>query len=365
MKSINPRNCHYCHKDLTGKHFNVKFCDSTCERNFKNQKVVIKSHQVFNENNKNEWVECPCCSLRSRQLSPAHLKLHGFNTIKEFKDQYKGTETLSESLKSEMSARVSGNKNPAYQHDGKLSPFSKNFVKYREKTDNELESIFDSLYKKSANTKEENNSNPLTLEYYTGRGYSENEARELLRDRQSTFTFGKCIERFGEEEGKRIWMERQEKWQNTLRSKPQEEIDSINKRKSSKVNYRTLWTMSLDEDGYFYIVDLKNNNYKIGITSKNGIDKRYKKKELIGYNVIMFEKCKDINHAFQIEQLLKNKYLDKIFKNNSSPINFGWTEIINDIPLQQLIEDTRELLSDPNKSELKFKSTFKLKYATV
>jgi hypothetical protein len=367
MSSINLslKKCKRCEKDLVNKRYNVKFCDDICERNFKNENLVIDSHKKYNETNTNDWVECPCCSLRSRQLSPAHLQKHGFSTIAEFKAQYKEVETISKSLKNEMSHRVLGDKNPAYQHGGKFSPFSKKFVKYQDKTEVELESIVNSLCERAISTKEENSSNPVTLDYYIVRGYSEKEAKAMLTERQSTFTLSKCVAKFGEEEGKRIWLERQDRWQNTLKSKPQKEIDDINKRKSTKVNYRSLWTMSLDVDGYFYIIDLKNNNFKIGITSKSDIERRYNKKELNDYNVIMFKKCKDINHAFQVEQLLKNKYLNKIFKNNSIPSYFGWTEVITDIPLQQLLENANELLVDPERSETNFKSAFKLKYATV
>ena len=361
MNLIHRRTCRHCDKDLTGKHFNAVFCDEICDKNFKIKNKVVKSHRVYTDSNKRDWVECPCCNIRVQTISGQHIKNHGYSK-EEFYKTYPGVKLISEKIAKEISVRVSGDKNPAYQHGGRFSPFSKKFVKYQGKSEEELESIVTSLYEKSINTKEENNSNPLTLDYYITRGYSEKESIQRLKERQSTFNFSKCIDRFGEEEGKRIWTERQEKWQNTLKSKPQEEIDDINKRKSTKINYRTLWTMSLDEDGYFYIIDLKNNKYKIGITSKSEIAHRYKKKELVGFDVIIFKKCKDINHAFQIEQLLKNKYPHKIFKNNSVPSNFGWTEVINDIQLYQLIEDTNELLANPEYSEMKFKSTFNLKH---
>lgn len=57
------------------------------------------------------------------------------------------------------------------------------------------------------------------------------EAQKLLSERQATFSKNKCIEKHGEEEGLRIWQERQDKWQNTLNSKSDEEIREINKKK--------------------------------------------------------------------------------------------------------------------------------------
>ena len=57
--------------------------------------------------------------------------------------------------------------------------------------------------------------------------------KKEYREAQSTFSLDKCIEKHGLEEGARIWQERQDKWQDTLTSKSQEEIDEINKSKFS------------------------------------------------------------------------------------------------------------------------------------
>ena len=365
MNSINPRNCKYCHKDLIGKHFNAVFCDEICGTNFKIKNKVAKSHQVFNMNNKNEWVECPCCSFRSRQLSHAHLKLHGFNTIKEFKEQYKEAETLSESLKSEMSSRVAGDKNPAYQHGGRLSPFSKKFVKYQEKTEEEISIRILELAKQLVNTRDANQNNTLTVEYYIKRGASLEEAGLLLQDRQSTFSLERCICNFGEEQGTKVWQDRQKVWQNTLNSKSEEEKQAINKKKSTKVNYRSLWNASLTDDGYFYIIRVEDRTFKIGITTKSSIESRYSKTDLKGKTVILFEKCEDINHAFQVEQILKKKYIkniSKIFESIRSP--FGWTETIRGDCLDELLEYSKRMLIDPDKSAAVFMSTVKLKNET-
>ena len=69
------------------------------------------------------------------------------------------------------------------------------------------------------------------IEYWTKRGYSTEEAKELVSERQRTFSLEKCIERYGEEEGCKRFEERQQKWQNTLNNKPLEEIIRINRAK--------------------------------------------------------------------------------------------------------------------------------------
>ena len=85
------------------------------------------------------------------------------------------------------------------------------------------------------------------IEYYLEQGYSEDEPKKLLSERQATFSLEKCINKHGKEEGTRIFNERQEKWLNTLNSKPQEEIDHINSRKAITLdNMIRKW----GEDGY-------------------------------------------------------------------------------------------------------------------
>ena len=117
-------------------------------------------------------------------------------------------------------------KNPFVGHGAELSPFSKNFRGYKDMTDEEKE-------KKAwdAAQRDRDDKLPTQLKYWIARGYDEDEAREMLAERQRTFTLEKCIERYGEEEGKRIYEDRQIRWQNTLNSKPPEEIERINRAK--------------------------------------------------------------------------------------------------------------------------------------
>jgi very-short-patch-repair endonuclease/uncharacterized protein YaeQ len=77
------------------------------------------------------------------------------------------------------------------------------------------------------------------IEYYLDRGYSEEEAKKRLTERQQTFSLEKCIEKYGESNGQKIWLDRQLKWMNTMNNKSDVEKMDILKRKSSfcKRNY--------------------------------------------------------------------------------------------------------------------------------
>jgi len=70
------------------------------------------------------------------------------------------------------------------------------------------------------------------VEYWLSQGFSEEEAKIKLIERQTTFSKKKLIEKLGEEEGIKRWKERQIKWQRTLGDKPQEEIDEMNRKKA-------------------------------------------------------------------------------------------------------------------------------------
>lgn len=63
--------------------------------------------------------------------------------------------------------------------------------------------------------------------YWVLKGYSEDEAKKKVHERQQTFSKKIMIEKHGEEEGMKKWKERQDKWQETLLDKPKEELERI------------------------------------------------------------------------------------------------------------------------------------------
>ena len=98
---------------------------------------------------------------------------------------------------------------------------------------------------KKVNSGKYRKSNPRCIEYWLNLGYNENEAKEHISEYQRTFSLEKCINKFGEEEGRNIWKQRQEKWQKTLHdngnlklgySKVSQELFDILKEKSPNQN---------------------------------------------------------------------------------------------------------------------------------
>lgn len=249
---------------------------------------------------------------------------------------------------------VSGENNPGYRHGGKYSPFSDKFLYANTIDKNEL-------IIKTEKSRKDNNSHTTSLSYWIEKTNGNlEEAKKLLSKRQATFSLDICIERYGEELGKEIWLKRQEKWQDNLDSKSEKEIEAINKKKSNSMSYSNLWTNRSIFDGKFYLLELKDNFYKIGITSRS-ICKRYSKND--NYKILI-EFDSTINHCFQIEQLLKQLYYkDNIISKSEAVDGFGWTETLKDINITELLNIINTLSSDKDYTTKLFKESFNLKYA--
>lgn len=183
--------------------------------------------------------------------------------------------------------------------------------------------------------------NTVNINYWLKQGIPLDKAKLLQKERQATFTLEKCIKRHGLEDGTRIFNERQEKWQNTLNSKPQEEKDDINRRKGITpenmirkygrlegiIKYNN-WMKSLNKAQFsikqfwqkdtpcvlYYIrfFNTETEFWKIGITTKN-INTRFnfdniKIKNNLNYDIIFLHK--DTAHNCLIkEQFILHTYL--------------------------------------------------------
>jgi hypothetical protein len=78
------------------------------------------------------------------------------------------------------------------------------------------------------------------IEYYLKKGYNIEEARKKLSERQSTFSKKICINKYGEEQGLKIFNERQNKWLTTLSKKTEEEKLEINRKKILTTPYSSI-----------------------------------------------------------------------------------------------------------------------------
>ena len=126
--------CQYCHKEIVD---NKKYCSQQCyikdnqptdqevaER--KSNKKILKE-----ENNEKrfegqikdyDFVECAICGNKAIELTSHINKIHRMS-CSDYKTQYN-----AEIVCDKKKEKVQGENNPAYQHNGKFSKHSKNFI---------------------------------------------------------------------------------------------------------------------------------------------------------------------------------------------------------------------------------------------
>ena len=109
------------------------------------------------------------------------------------------------------------------------------------------------------NSKNHRKTSKRCKEFWIKNGYSEEEAKEKVSERQRTFALDICIEKYGEVDGLQRWLDRQEKWQNTLNSKSEEELLIIKKKKNTFSKESYLLRGLSEEDSNLLLKNRFNN----------------------------------------------------------------------------------------------------------
>jgi hypothetical protein len=169
--------------------------------------------------------------------------------------------------------------------------------------------------------------NPRRIEYWMRCGYSESDSiNHLAKIQRRDLEF--FINKYGEDDGIVRHKAKVDKWKDTLSYKTQEELDDINRMKSTKINFNTLWNQEINSNGILYILKLNDILIKIGITSRNRLSKRYPKHILDQCIDIIEIQGFDLITCFKVEQVIKREF-NTIDKSESPNIKyFGWTEIV-------------------------------------
>jgi len=215
------RTCEICGIDISHQRKNSNTCskEHRVELYRRNKEL---DHMKKYENNSSA-VECKICGYKATRLEGHLVRQHQLK-LKDYYNRYNVTavDCFSSNYRNNLSEHMLGKKNPGYAHGGKYSPWSK-------------KSGIDEISRLAALKKaQENRSYNTQLDYWVSRSVSTEEANKKLLERQATFTKFKCIEKFGEKEGIKRFLKRQEKWQMTLNKKSPEEIERINILKMSK-----------------------------------------------------------------------------------------------------------------------------------
>lgn len=207
-KSRKVLTCSICGTVFTQNAPAQKYCSEQCHIKAKNmlarQRLIENSKKEFSGVEGVDFVECKICGQRMKFFQRSHLDMHNISK-EDYEKQYGEiiaypSSYIDEHFKGENNPNSSLNADE--QSRKERSPFSKEYYKKRGLNESDRTSFCKNI-KRSYNT---------TLEYYTNKGYSEKEAKGILSERQRTFTLEKCIQKYGEVEGRLIWENRQDKW---------------------------------------------------------------------------------------------------------------------------------------------------------
>jgi hypothetical protein len=192
----------------------IKSCNSNSVEGIMYRNFITreKAELIFLSNNENQLIKRQKTNEINRVLDPLLFKKRSRN-CKEFWIE-RGFSEEESVLKSEEVMREI--------HQKTFEKFKINPEKYRSKYN-------------------------TTIEYYIKKGYSEDDSKNMLSSRQSTFSKDVCIEKYGLDFGLEIWKKRQNKWINTMDSKSDEEKIEINRKRLfngsgySKISQKLFW----------------------------------------------------------------------------------------------------------------------------
>jgi very-short-patch-repair endonuclease len=179
-----------------------------------------------------------------KELTNHIFRKHNIKAAK-YREMFPDAPIRSDALLKQQSERIKGDKNPAYQHGGKYSPFS---LKYIHGTDN-----VEATKKKAKENKTKDKDNTQIEYWLTKTSGNLDEAQKLLSQRQATFSLKSCIEKHGEKEGKQIWLDRQERWHSNYK-----------KSNFSKISQELFWniTEQLDVCNNIHFAELDEHKQK-------------------------------------------------------------------------------------------------------
>ena len=310
MKKI----CLYCNKEFED-HTKSKCC---CRKH----QLMYKNRQKYPDGS--DFVECKICKFRATDLN-WHIKKIHLMTIDEYCNKFniQKIDLQTKAFRKHNSDMQKlaykegrligwgkGDANPSRRkevREGRKSIFSENYIGYDGLSKEEKQQKIALLLKTIAENKKKNKTNPLTIEYYLAKGYSKEEAQKKLKNRQATFTLEKCINKYGVDEGTKIFNERQKKWQNTLKNKPIEEIKRINAAKASSAKFICAYSKISQELFDKIYNEIKSQYSMIFYATKN--DNNKNSNENFEYEVIL-------------EDGIHRYFLDFYIKDNNKVIEF-------------------------------------------
>ena len=233
--------CEWCKKEFTPKQIKKglmpRFCCIKCNQSSCNEAMRLKNQEEFLKEHGDDPLMPVCkeCGWKAFDLITHITKFHKI-PLKEYRAKWNvKTSDISHPDHTQMKReRVEGEKNPGYQHNGTMSSVSKRFKKYDGLSEEEKQNKINEVKQKQATSRDNGGGYTNRIDYWLKKGHTKEEAVNMVKHRQSTFSREKCIEQYGPDQGIRVWRERQELWQDTLNNRSiEQQQDLLDKRLSN------------------------------------------------------------------------------------------------------------------------------------
>lgn len=218
------KTCIVCNTKFTPKSNRAQYCSDQCKKNayFLNSQKKLKAGGLNIDYVVDMWNGYVTPRIYGKWMAVMHPGKTTADYLSEFpgaplycqKDKdatckNAGLHMKDPTYRKMASDAIKGKQNP--NHKSKVnketrqsrSPFSKKFKEY--KSDEDRKEFLDSIDWSARITSTQ-------LEWWLNKGYNEEEAQKLLKERQTTFSLEKCITKYGQEKGTHVFNERQTKW---------------------------------------------------------------------------------------------------------------------------------------------------------
>jgi hypothetical protein len=259
-------------------------------------------------------------SLKSIDLDSqiVHVKMHGCKTIGARIDLNRFKSVFSDEEAEKHYSEYISRKTRKWQPDNPdSSSLNYHINRYGEQEGNK---IYEDKKLKT---------NTRCVDYYLRKGMTLIEAKDALANAQSTFSLDKLIEKHGEDEGYKIWKDRQNRWQHTLSDKSLEDKLRINaakglsKEKFIEKHGLDRWKSKLDsminsmkDRGWIIKNKAHHNDYYAIVNEITKISKKFLSNRPKGFH---------LDHKYSIAMGFRTRILPQII---GCPVNLEWLDPI-------------------------------------
>lgn len=222
--------CKNCKKPFGAKSKKAEFCTTLCRNEY-----IIRSSGNLND----DYIICELCHRAVASVSGIHMRTYhpeytpelyrkefpnslitprNVSILKSAGAKKAGARMREPEHRKRLSESYKGEKNPMHKTNvdeefrKSISPFSPNFYQKR------FPNLSLDECKKLAEDKQKSvvKVSQTQIGYWIKKGFSEEEAKNKISELQKTFSLEICIRKYGEEEGRKKWEERQKKWKNKV-----------------------------------------------------------------------------------------------------------------------------------------------------